>query len=391
MPRPSKITPAYHSVDQRPAASNLGALRVGPKARVVCEPKELGFDIRPILEGRLATLADGIVKIGLIGCGRQAVKHVNGLMKCRDVTVVLADRDVSRARELGEKAGLPWVETAEQLLADPGITAIDLCVPVPFHADLIRHCLLTGKDFFCEKPLCESAVEARELSTLRELSQRIGMVGFVYRFAPVFQTARAMLTGASETGISPVLGRLAYANMRIGGRGSAAVWKHRRAEGGGARNEMMVHMLDLAIWYFGPVVRAELMMQELLRPRRIIGGKLELADAEDFVLARFWTRAGVQVIIEADLVTPAFTQYLQVHGDNGTLFVSIQPEMPQFVTTLEAAGGYAAGRTDLNCGTANLIERQMAAFIGAIRDRTEHAGATLADSARLMEAVEMLS
>ena len=102
------------------------------------------------------------------------------------------------------------------------------------------------------------------------------------------------------------------------------------------------------------------------------------ADAEDFVLARFWTRAGMPVIIQADLVSPAFTQFLEVHGDNGTLMVSIQPEMPQFVFTREAAGGYAAGRTDLGRGRVNLFEAQMADFVAAVRDRGEHAGATLA-------------
>src|SRR5260221_9464594 len=107
--------------------------------------------------------------------------------------------------------------------------------------------------------------------------------------------------------------------MRIGGRGSAALWKHRRAEGGGAINEMLVHMLDLAVWYFGPIERAELMMEDVFRPQRVIGGKTESVDAEDFVLARFWTRGGIPVVIQADLLTPSFTQMIEIQGDNGTL------------------------------------------------------------------------
>jgi predicted dehydrogenase len=178
--------------------------------------------------------------------------------------------------------------------------------------------------------------------------------------------------------------------MRIGGRGSAALWKHRRSEGGGALNEMLVHMLELAIWYFGPIDRAELMISELLRPQRVIDGRLENADAEDFVLARFWTKTGLPVVIQADLVSPAFTQFLEVHGDNGSLMVSIQPEMPQFVVTRQPSGGYPAGRTELGTGAVNLFEAQMADFVAAVRDRGAHAGATLADSVRVMDAVEML-
>ncbi|HEU0155752.1 MAG TPA: Gfo/Idh/MocA family oxidoreductase [Stellaceae bacterium] len=330
------------------------------------------------------------MKIGLVGCGKQAVKHIGGLRKCPEAELVLADKEVSRARELGRKEGLAWVERADELFADPEITAIDLCVPIPFHAEMIRRCLAGGKDFFCEKPSCENAAQARELSRLAERSRCIGMVGYVYRFAPVFQRARAILAGAGETRRSPVLGALEVASMRIGGRGSAALWKHRRSEGGGALNEMLVHMLELAIWYFGPIDRAELMISELLRPQRVIDGRLENADAEDFVLARFWTKTGLPVVIQADLVSPAFTQFLEVHGDNGSLMVSIQPEMPQFVVTRQPSGGYPAGRTELGTGAVNLFEAQMADFVAAVRDRGAHAGATLADSVRVMDAVEML-
>ena len=39
--------------------------------------------------------------------------------------------------------------------------------------------------------------------------------------------------------------------FRLGRRGSHKAWKHRAQTGGGAANEMLVHMLDLALWYFG--------------------------------------------------------------------------------------------------------------------------------------------
>jgi predicted dehydrogenase len=330
------------------------------------------------------------VKIGLIGCGKQAVKHISGLRLCPQVEIVLADKDPSLARGLADSEGLSFVDSAEQIFGDPEIGAVDLCVPTPFHAPLIRRAVAAGKDFFCEKPLCETAAEARELSRLAERFGRIGMVGYVYRYAPVFQKARGILAGARDSGTSAVIGKLAVATMRIGGRGSAALWKHRIAEGGGAVNEMLVHMLDLAVWYFGPIERAELMMQELFRPRRAIGGRIESVDAEDFVLARFWTRAGVPIVIQADLLTPSFTQSLEVQGDNGTLMASIQAEMPQFVFTIKPAGGYGAGRADLGCGQVNLFEEQMAAFVGAVCSRTPEEGGTLADSVHVMEALEML-
>ncbi len=330
------------------------------------------------------------VKIGLIGCGKQAVKHISGLRLCPYTEIVLADQDPALARRLAASEGLRFVDSAEQIFGDPELTAIDLCVPTPFHAPLIRRAIAAGKDFFCEKPLCETASEARELHRLAERFDRVGMVGYVYRHAPIFQKARGILAGARDSGVSPVIGKLAVATMRIGGRGSAALWKHRVGEGGGALNEMLVHMLDLAVWYFGPIERAELIMHELFRPQRAIAGKIEKVDAEDFVLARFWTRAGVPVVIQADLLTPSFTQILEVQGDNGTLMASIQAEMPQFVFAIKPAGGYGAGRTELGCGQVNIFEAQMAGFVEAVRSRAPEQEGTLADSVHVMEALELL-
>jgi len=330
------------------------------------------------------------VKIAIIGCGRQAAKHIAGLRKCQGVELVLADKEPALAQGLAEREGLAWAATVDQVIADRDVAAVAICVPTPAHAPLMRQALAAGKDFFCEKPLCETVAEARELVALTEQAKRIGIVGYVYRHAPVFQKVRSILGGARESGTSPVLGTISVAMMRIGGRGSAALWKHRRAEGGGAINEMLVHMIDLAVWYFGPIERAELLMEDLFRPQRAIAGRMESVDAEDFVLARFRTAAGVPVVIQADLLTPSFTQSIEIEGDNGTLMASIQSEMPQFVFALRAAGGYPAGRTELNCAQANLFDAQMSAFVATVRERRPGADSTLADSLDVMGAIETL-
>lgn len=329
-------------------------------------------------------------KIAVIGCGKQAAKHISGLRRIDGVELVLADKDPALARALGAKEGLPWVDAVDAVFADGSVAAIDVCTPTGTHGALIGRALDGGKDFFCEKPLCETAEEARAIRAYADRAGRIGMVGYIYRFAPVFELFRDILSGARESGRSVVLGELATATIRIGGRGSHALWKHRKATNGGAINEMLVHMLDLATWYFGRVRRAEILARDLLRPRRMIDGRLAEADAEDFVLVRCDTEAGFPVFLQADLVTPAFTQSFEVQGDNGTLVGSIQPEMPQFVFVIEPAGSFKAGRTDLAVAPANMFESQMAAWVEAIRTRTPPDRCTLEDSVRVIEAVEML-
>ncbi len=328
------------------------------------------------------------LRIAILGCGKQARKHLAGLKKCAGVEPLLADAVPERAESLARELDLAWVEAPEEVYSDPGIAAVAICTPTRTHAAQIRRALAAHKDFFCEKPLCETAEEAREIREHSERSDRIGMVGQIYRFAPVFGRAREILAGVREEGRCPALGRVTAALFRIGGRGSHAAWKHQRESGGGAVNEMLVHMLDLAVWYLGPLERTEVLAQDILRPRRLIDWKPVDADAEDFVIVRSETASGIPVFLQADLITPAFAQMMEIQGENGSFFGSIQASMPQYVHTLAEAGGFPAGRTDLPAREVNMFDQQMAAFVEAIRTRQRKDQGSLEDSVHVMEAME---
>ena len=330
------------------------------------------------------------VQVAVLGCGKQAPKHISGLRGVPGVRIVLADVCPEFAQSLAEKENLRWVKHPEEVFADPGIRAVDICTPTPSHPELILAAIRNGKDFFCEKPLCESAAEAWQVADVTRQSRSIGMVGYVYRFAPVFELGKKLFEDVPTTGISKTLGSVRLAHFRIGGRGSHQLWKHRRDTGGGAANEMLVHMLDLAIWYFGPVHEAQLLAKKLMRPQREIQGRMEDVDAEDYILAELQMKSGVTVICQADLLTPAFTQFVEIQGENGTFMGSIDPAMPSFVYCNQPAEGWKQGRNSLELGRVNLFEAQMSAFVHAVRTRSAPGRCTVDDSVLLLQTMEML-
>jgi len=330
------------------------------------------------------------IKVGVVGCGKQAPKHISGLLRIPGIEIVLADKVPHLAAELGGKEGLDWVPEVKELFADPEIKAIDICAPTKSHVELIKRSLESGKDFFCEKPLCEELEAAKGIQEQLENDGRIGMMGYVYRFSPPFELGHSIFADVPNTGECLVLGRVLTAFFRLGGRGGHQVWKHRKADGGGAINEMLVHMIDLAIWFFGPVKEAEILAIATMRPKRMIQGKEEEVDAEDYVLVRLKTENGVEVVCQTDLITPVFTQLLEVQGENGTFMASIQPDMPSFIFCNEAVAGYPAGKTALNFGRRNLFEAQMAEFIRRVRTRQEPDRCTVKDSILLLEAMNLL-
>ena len=330
------------------------------------------------------------IKIGLIGCGPQSRKHIAGLKKAPGVELVLADPNADLAAEAAEAEGLTAVRRPDDLFEDPAVTAVDICTPTHTHFDLIQKAVHSGRHFFCEKPLCETLSEAQTISDLVGRTGQVGMVGYIYRFCPVFEIARQLFRDMPRWGVSLELGRVTSALFRLGGRGSQEVWKHSRESGGGAVNEMLVHLIDLAIWFFGPVKKIDVMACDLVRPTRVIRNKTVPADAEDYVLIRAHMKSGVQALLQADLLTPAFHQLVEIQGENGTFMGSIQPDMPNFLYLETDVGGYQKGKTAFDLGQRNLFEAQMAEFVSAVKTPRQPSRCTIHDSLLLMEALELM-
>ena len=323
-------------------------------------------------------------RIGIIGCGKQAPKHIGGLKKVVGVEMVLADIESGLAQELAEKEGVSWVSDPDEILADKDIEAICICTPTTSHFQFITQALKEGKDVFCEKPLCESLEEAVHLKELAAQTGRVVMVGYIYRFSPVFELGFELFRRQWVDSASLVLGRPLWGLFRLGGRGSHQLWKHQKANGGGAINEMLVHMIDLAGWYLGPFEKVEVISCRLNCPQRVINGEKVQVDAEDFVLIKCTNSSGIDIFCQADLLTPAFSQYVDIQCENGSFVGSIQAEVPSYIFLKEARAGYGVGRTDLNFGQRNLFDAQMDAFVQVVRRGKTLVRNTVEDSIQLI-------
>jgi predicted dehydrogenase len=81
---------------------------------------------------------------------------------------IAAVADVSEPRahalSLQHTAGSARVYgSLESLLADPGVDAVDICLPHHLHATAVTLAAHAGKHIFCEKPLCISFDDARAI------------------------------------------------------------------------------------------------------------------------------------------------------------------------------------------------------------------------------------
>ena len=259
------------------------------------------------------------MKIGLVGCGKQSEKYVQSLKTAGVEDFVVTDVDQNIQMAFAEKFNCKTADSVEALVSTEGLSAGLVCTPVPAHVTAAMKFVNAGIPFMCEKPLAESEQKAAELTQAAENASVSGGVTYTYRYVPAFERLKQELENEQCAIGNPIT-----AVFRIGGRGNHRVWKHMRPDGG-VVTEMFCHMLDLALWLFGDFESLTIKDQKQLHQERTIGGETVSVDAEDFVYIEGMTKSGIHCAFVSDFITPSFSQYLEVQGDNGAFFGSIQP------------------------------------------------------------------
>src|SRR2546426_891083 len=120
----------------------------------------------PIL--RHLSAPENRLRVAFAGTGRMAVNHLAALRRVATPHVIGAvfDGDGARAREFAERAGAQAYTTMTDLLHQFAPQVVHVCTPRGRHFELARSALESGAHVYVEKPLVESAVEAKALLAL---------------------------------------------------------------------------------------------------------------------------------------------------------------------------------------------------------------------------------
>lgn len=145
-----------------------------------------------------------MVGIGIVGIGFMGMIHYLAARKLAGGKVVaLASRDAKKLAgdwtgirgNFGPKgsmmdlSGLNRHADVADLLADPAVDLVDLCVPNDEHAPLAIRALEAGKHVLVEKPIALTAKDADAMVAAARSSGRLLMVAHVLPFFPEFAFA----------------------------------------------------------------------------------------------------------------------------------------------------------------------------------------------------------
>ena len=193
------------------------------------------------------------LRVGIVGAGIGA-EHFQAYLALADRFEVryMCDQDDARAAQVvsGWKA-VTITRSLDQILADPDIDLMDVCLPPHLHLSACSAALQAGKDVICEKPLVASLAEADQLADLMQQTGRQVFPVFQYRYgAGAAKLQKLMAAGLAGT---PLVGSLEThwnrdkAYYAVDWRGSWA------GERGGAILGHAIHIHDWLSFAFGEI------------------------------------------------------------------------------------------------------------------------------------------
>ncbi|HEX2970701.1 MAG TPA: Gfo/Idh/MocA family oxidoreductase [Tepidisphaeraceae bacterium] len=140
-----------------------------------------------------------MINVGVLGLGMMGLTHLNVYQKRSDVHVVaisdkLPDRLEGKVKAAGNiegmaKGGFDYASARKylegvDLIRDPEVQVVDICLPTPMHLEFARMALEAGKHVLLEKPMCRSAADAKQLSAAARNAKGLTMVAMCMRFWP---------------------------------------------------------------------------------------------------------------------------------------------------------------------------------------------------------------
>lgn len=143
------------------------------------------------------------VNIGIIGAGRIGRVHAETLaFRLPEASpVAITDVNAAAAQSVAQRCGIARIaQSAEEILADPGIEAVLICSSTDTHASLAIQAAEAGKHIFCEKPIDHSLSRIDQVLAAVDKAGVKFQVGFNRRFDANFSRVRqAVVSGEIGT------------------------------------------------------------------------------------------------------------------------------------------------------------------------------------------------
>lgn len=273
------------------------------------------------------------VKVGIIGIGFMGKTHFD-IYKENPKAEVVALADVDEVKLSGDwskiigniggnespqrdLSGIKTYTNANDLIADPEVELVDICLPTHLHKEYVLNAFEKQKNIFVEKPAARRSEDCLEIIKMLDTNRKVHfMVGLCIRYWPAYAHAKKMFQEGK-------LGKLFSATFkRISPNIAGNSWQNWFMDSeisGGAILDLHIHDVDAVRNFFG-------------KPKQInsFGASKFRSSGVDHVVSRFDYNDGSLVVCEGGWAANSNSEFemsFQIIGDKAT-------------ATLKADGSY---------------------------------------------------
>jgi len=238
-----------------------------------------------------------MVNIGIIGLGFMGQTHIKAYRQIPGANIVaicdavclpadgvltgVAGNIASTDQIRFDMSVVKGYRDYRELLANPDVQLVDICLPTPLHAETAIAALWAGKHVLCEKPLARTAAVAREIVQAAKAAKGFFMPAHCLRFWPEWAWLKQAI---AEARFGKVLA------LQLTRLSEPPGWSRgtylKGEESGGALLDLHIHDTDFVQFCFG-------------RPRAVCStGQSRLSGAIDHVSTIYRVDAGASVVAE---------------------------------------------------------------------------------------------
>ncbi len=249
------------------------------------------------------------LRVAAVGVGRLGLLHAQNLAR-RVPGVQLAvvvDADEAATRRAGALCGVPHTTDYAAVLADPSITAVEICTASDSHADMIVAAARAGKHIFCEKPIALTLSDADRAIAAVDKAGVLLQIGFMRRYDEAYQEAQRLIEAGS-------IGRpLTFRSASLDSGISSS--REFLESCGGIFLDVSIHDFDLARWLMADEVTevyavGSVAVHQALR---------EVGDVDNAVATLRFARGGIGTVSVSHTAVYGYDIATEVLGDAGAV------------------------------------------------------------------------
>jgi predicted dehydrogenase len=204
-------------------------------------------------------MSDGLLKIGLVGCGQHSHEHFNAAELVSDVKITsCCDIDKSKAKSCAEQYHIQsYYCDIDNMLKNEKLDAVILCTWPIQHAEQIQKCLQSGvKNILCEKSLALSASEAASIWKMVRENDAFIMEACKYRHHPAIKKIEELVSAKTAGKIDNI--KAAFSNYEpeeLSDTDFANDWRFKKECGGGVPYDWMSYLVNGCNHFAGALPR----------------------------------------------------------------------------------------------------------------------------------------